>query len=115
MMEEFTDDHSYAMLFRLPREKAEQFYGRNYDEKIPFPYSSMSNVFTCPDFFIPMQTTEAYDGLGKEIFEGDILRVCNGDSKNWVVRWGVKGWIFPDETKSCLEVIGNIYENPELV
>ena len=79
-----------------------------------------------------MQFTGLKDKQGKEIYEGDILK-----SESWgkntkvknpyhVVEWGRVGWIAigyngqmkvnPSlDVKSDFEVIGNVYENPELL
>ena len=79
-----------------------------------------------------MQFTGLKDKQGKEIYEGDILK-----SESWgkntkvknpyhVVEWGRVGWIAivyngqmkvnpPLDVKSDFEIIGNIYENPELL
>lgn len=71
-----------------------------------------------------MQYTGLTDKKGKEIYEGDI---CNGHSDGiGVIRWTDfdcgYDYVFTDgnnvgiwEVKSELEVIGNIYENPELL
>lgn len=71
-----------------------------------------------------MQYTGFNDKNGKEIYEGDIL---GGDATNAFVVWvdSVGGWGIRD-TKEWralgtylehieVEVIGNIYENPELL
>jgi uncharacterized phage protein (TIGR01671 family) len=76
-----------------------------------------------PVNLVLMQFTGLTDKNGKEIFEGDIVQ-CN--LVNYVVRYD---WLFPKfvlgiNNKSCrdfwpsqeeYEVIGNIYENPELL
>ena len=71
-----------------------------------------------------MQYTGLKDKNEKEIYEGDIFHI--GSKKNlYVVEWidcGLKGrqiknisWIGLDYWKDDIEVIGNIYENPELL
>lgn len=83
----------------------------NYGDSKP---TKMQNV----DRFIIMQYTGLLDKSGKEIYEGDILR--NGDGVElWLVEWVAKdihcGWSIDLSDTWYLEVIGNIYENPELV
>lgn len=88
------------------------------------------------DRFILMQFTGLHDKNGKEVYEGDILKWRDSDSV-LEVSWGHVGWdlvsqIFKyphqgwKDRPSCGEVnvigyikksivIGNIYENPELL
>ena len=71
-----------------------------------------------------MQYTGLKDKNNKEIYDGDIFHI--GSKKIlYVVEWidcGLKGrqiknisWIGLDYWKDDIEVIGNIYENPELM
>lgn len=83
--------------------------------------------------FILMQSTGLFDSNGKEIYEGDIVKYkvdCNtfteevAYDKNYA-GFGVMdadadiiftfGALFADIDISSLEVIGNIYKNPELL
>ena len=77
-----------------------------------------------PDRFILMQYTGLKDKNGKEIFEGDIVRK---NRKNGIIEWNndIAGYVWRDSKvsvtallkntyKNC-KVIGNIYENPELI
>lgn len=80
-----------------------------------------------------MQFTGLKDKNGREIYEGDILDVCNGSinghewkDKPYAVEYKPKGFdicmfCWDDDGKNIMnkthwcEVIGNIYENPELL
>jgi uncharacterized phage protein (TIGR01671 family) len=71
-----------------------------------------------------MQFTGLTDKKGKKIYEGDIVRFVNQEEKydkNHVIEWKhngfvVNGWTLHLEHEGTVyEVIGNIYENPELI
>ena len=67
-----------------------------------------------------MQFTGLLDKGGKEIYEGDIVRPL-GDTVSWTVYFKDGSFLVgPLEEQTLLwsylcEVIGNIYENPELI
>ena len=87
-------------------------------------YSFDENDFLYEKDLKIMQYTGSKDKNNKEIYEGDIFYI--GSKKIlYIVEWidfGVKGrqirnksWIGLDYWKDDIEVIGNIYENPELM
>lgn len=76
---------------------------------------------------ILMQYTGLKDMSGIEIYEGDILKHYHR-VKDWIqepIRWfddldsyhgtGICGYDIDQECASDAEIIGNIYENPELI
>ena len=87
-----------------------------------------TNIFTHKDFKL-MQFTGLKDRHEKEIYEGDILKITWGGKNigiflvDWTTFLGVEPMKIHDKiskrifkTKGDnLEIIGNIYENPELL
>ncbi|WP_144469450.1 YopX family protein [Bacillus thuringiensis] len=76
--------------------------------------------------FNVMQYTGLKDKNGKEIYEGDILEFSGNVVALGIVKYnenfatfqacnGNSGWLFGNESGTNIEILGNIYENPELV
>jgi hypothetical protein len=67
-----------------------------------------------------MQFTGLLDKNGKEIYEGDVVQWYGlygmGNSYTRVVQWDNEEAMFlPNHMKDGVEIIGSIYENPELM
>lgn len=69
------------------------------------------------DIFNLMQYTGLKDKNGKEIYEGDIVKYSDGVCLPYSlpITFERGEFTFSLVPEGCLEVIGNIYENPELL
>lgn len=75
---------------------------------------------TCAGYLVKevMQLTGLHDKNGNEIYEGDIVMASVGFGLTKLeVKWFPQGCWYPfnHTTGKNTEVIGNIYENPELL
>lgn len=96
-------------------EKVYPFYSKVVRRYIPFSEA------------ILMQSTGVLDKNGKEIFEGDVVKLRYTISSDYeffkVTRFRGGSWRIDNRRRGCelwlrnedCEVIGNIYDNPELV
>lgn len=102
---------------------------RGKENEIP-RFGLMYSAFTTPQRFIPMQCTGLKDKNGNLIFEGDIVTIAtkySGNLKGYVYydlhtlqfKIDIKGYVNRDliyfVDKYGVIIIGNIYQNPELM
>lgn len=95
-----------------------------YGGRIAIRPDQYSDYFDTEDMIL-MQYTGFNDRCGKEIYENDIVYV-SGEDENAIIEWDEEtarfiihfdGWIadFDNYYGKELEVMGNIYNNPELL
>lgn len=97
-------------------------------EELELNDAVMNDYITAyPDEIELMQSTGLKDKNGKEIFEGDILYGYAGEDFWEIVEFDTEEgkWIRKDiwynsklglsENNEFMEIVGNIYENPELL
>lgn len=97
-----------------------RLYIRNQTGEVYDRHDSLSKIF--PSTVTLMQYTGLKDRLGVEIYEGDIVRRLQqwgGYADHKVVEWKERtkyvGFNLGNGQVMNWEVIGNIYENPELL
>ena len=87
-----------------------------------FLESSSNHSYYFPEEVVIMQSTGLKDKNDKLIYEGDILKDKYGALHP--ISWNIKGFYeadtfavagFYNAIQEDMEVIGNIYENPELI
>ena len=119
----------------MTREIKFRFWNTNDKQMLQGSKSFHSNQFS-EERWIPMQFTGLKDKKGKEIYEGDIIEwICNngfpkGDKRGGVVEFEgceffircygniqkiFNGFSFDSIRKHSFKVIGNKFENPELL
>jgi hypothetical protein len=87
-----------------------------FDDEFTCVLNEHDQVVVQPESVVVMQFTGLLDKNGKEIYEGDILS-HKYYSMPVICEFVDGSFIFDDISKydESLEVIGNIYENPELL
>uniref|UniRef100_A0A6M3JLB5 Putative YopX protein n=1 Tax=viral metagenome TaxID=1070528 RepID=A0A6M3JLB5_9ZZZZ len=112
----------YKRMFLFDPQWGNYSHGDGWVGAIPFEdgrvtYAPSNRQQLAPSDCEWMQFTGLIDRNSKEIYEGDIVRDCNGLDVTWVVEWCDKEACFLglDWCGKPNEVIGNIYSNPELM
>lgn len=119
--------------FRAWTEEGKTMYYGVYpfkDDTLLLSYDEIAFDEVPASDFILMQSTGLKDKNGKEIYEGDIVRFALTDGFNYVTNEdgvvtyklgafyvvdGLAEYLISDINTNVVEVIGNIYQNPELL
>jgi uncharacterized phage protein (TIGR01671 family) len=64
--------------------------------------------------YVLMQFTDLHDKNGKEIYEGDILD-SKAEGSRWTMKVGIPECYQWNYEAMEYEIIGNVFENPELI
>jgi len=104
--------------FRIYHKKKEKFYKVTtiyfYKDSTDIEYADVSSlVFSDPDDAIIMQYIGIKDKNDKEIYEGDIIRIS--DKIIVVSQIDNLSYFICNLSGNKLEIIGNIFKNPELL
>ena len=95
----------------------EGYYDASYD-RVPVMQTKSDTIPISPETL--GQFTGLYDKNGKKIFEGDIVIAPFLIPKMTLklvanMEWNNRWWSFADKLNNYCEIIGNIYDNPELI
>jgi len=118
------DNKEKTMYFQETEEKSDGEIETQFREEGTIGIWLIANsIFNHPKSFIVQQFTGLKDCKGKDIFEGDIVKEKN---KKYIItfvigKYGFSPINFPADFLNCdlyekeVEVIGNKFENPELL